>query len=53
MKKGEEHIGVVEKVDFPNKGVVLAEDRKVIVKNTIPGQSRSTEPSRNIIELDG
>lgn len=38
MKKGEEYIGIVERVDFPNKGIVTLEDRKIIVKNTVPGQ---------------
>lgn len=38
MKKGEEYIGTVERIDFPNKGIVIVEDRKFIVKNTIPGQ---------------
>ena len=38
MKKGEEYIGIVERIDFPNKGIVTLEDRKIIVKNTIPGQ---------------
>ena len=38
MKKGEEYIGLVEKVEFPNKGIVRLEDRKIIVKNTVPGQ---------------
>lgn len=55
MKKGEIYSGVVERVEFPNKGIVyvnaienVQEDgkqvqkevrRKVIVKNTIPGQT--------------
>ena len=39
MKKGEEYCGIVERVEFPNKGIVNIEDRKVIVKNTIPGQN--------------
>ncbi len=38
MKKGEEYIGLVEKVEFPNKGIIRMEERKIIVKNTIPGQ---------------
>lgn len=38
MKKGEEYIGIVEKTEFPNKGIVRLEDRKIVVKNTIPGQ---------------
>lgn len=38
MKKGQIFEGIVEGLDFPNKGIVVAEDRKVVVKNTIPGQ---------------
>ena len=38
MKKGQEYIGIVEQVNFPNKGIVLVEENPVIVKNTIPGQ---------------
>ena len=47
MKKGQIYTGIVERVDFPNKGIVALEEeqedgsrKKVtcIVKNTIPGQ---------------
>ncbi len=38
MKKGEICEGIIERVDFPNKGIVRVEDEKVIVKNGIPGQ---------------
>lgn len=39
MKKGTITEGVIQKVGFPNKGVICTEDgEKVIVKNTIPGQ---------------
>lgn len=38
MKKGEEYIGTIERVDFPNKGIVSLENRKITVKNTVPGQ---------------
>lgn len=38
MKKGEIYEGIIEKVDFPNKGYVLLEDQKILVKNGIPGQ---------------
>lgn len=40
MKKHDIVQGVVEKIDFPNKGIVRIEDedKKIIVKNTIPGQ---------------
>ena len=38
MKKGQEYIGVVDYIEFPNKGVVFVEEERAIVKNTIPGQ---------------
>ena len=40
MKKGQLCEGIIEKVEFPNKGYVTVEgeDKKVIVKNGIPGQ---------------
>ena len=38
MKKGEIYEGVIEKVDFPNKGIVMTGDQKVTVKNGMPGQ---------------
>ena len=38
MKKGEIYEGVVEKIDFPNKGRVVVDGTTVIVKNAIPGQ---------------
>lgn len=40
MKKGQVYEGIIESVDFPNKGKVFLpeEDRYVIVKNGIPGQ---------------
>ncbi|MCM1542590.1 MAG: 23S rRNA (uracil(1939)-C(5))-methyltransferase RlmD [Blautia sp.] len=38
MKKGQVYEGVVERVDFPNKGVVRAGEDIVIVKNSLPGQ---------------
>ena len=40
MKKGQIYEGVIERVDFPNKGLVhvLEEHRYVTVKNGIPGQ---------------
>ena len=33
--------GIVEKVKFPNKGIVKVEDSEVTVKNTLPGQNVS------------
>ena len=40
MKKGQVYEGLIEKVEFPNKGIVSVEEEqhKVIVKNGIPGQ---------------
>ena len=39
MKKGQVIEGVIERVDFPNKGIIRMEDGKqVIVKNGIKGQ---------------
>ena len=38
MKKGETYEGVVEKVLFPNKGLIKIEDVYVSVKNVTPGQ---------------
>ena len=40
MKKGQVYEGRIEKVEFPNKGIVSVEgeEKKVIVKNGIPGQ---------------
>lgn len=39
MKKGEVYTGIVEKVDFPNKGILHIEDEEVTVKNVLPGQT--------------
>ena len=41
MKKGQMCEGIVEKIKFPNKGIVKVEDSEVTVKNTIPGQKVS------------
>ena len=30
MKKGEIYEGIIEKVDFPNKGYVMVEDQKYL-----------------------
>lgn len=38
MKKGEVLTGIVERVDFPNKGIVKTEEGSCIVKNSLPGQ---------------
>ena len=42
MKKGQIIQGVIERVDFPNKGILMAEEgREVVVKNGIQGQKVS------------
>lgn len=41
MKKGQVYEGFVERVDFPNKGVVRAGEEVCIVKNSLPGQKIS------------
>ena len=38
MKKGQIYEGRVLRVEFPNKGIVDLEGKRVIIKNTIPGQ---------------
>lgn len=40
MKKGQVYEGTIEKIEFPNKGIVSieGEEKKVLVKNGIPGQ---------------
>jgi 23S rRNA (uracil-5-)-methyltransferase RumA len=38
MKKGQIYEGTVQRVDFPNKGIIECEGEKVIVKNSMPGQ---------------
>ena len=41
MKKGQVYEGVVEYVDFPNKGIVRVDDEVCVVKNALPGQKVS------------
>ena len=38
MKKGQVYEGVVERVDFPNKGICRVGEDTVVVKNSLPGQ---------------
>lgn len=38
MKKGQIYEGQVIRVEFPNKGIVDFEGKRVVIKNTIPGQ---------------
>ncbi len=46
MKKGEVLEGTVERVDFPNKGMVSCEGGWCVVKNALPGQKISYRVSK-------
>lgn len=41
MKKGEIYQGMVERMDFPNKGIVIVDGVNITVKNALPGQTVS------------
>ena len=42
MKKGQVVEGIIERVEFPNKGIITTEEGKqVIVKNGVQGQKVS------------
>ncbi|MBQ1515800.1 MAG: class I SAM-dependent RNA methyltransferase, partial [Lachnospiraceae bacterium] len=38
MKKGEEYEAIVERMDFPNRGVCFTDGKEIMVKNALPGQ---------------
>ncbi len=38
MKKGESYEGIVESIQFPNKGIVVCDEGRAVVKNALPGQ---------------
>lgn len=38
MRKGDICEGIIEKVEFPNKGKVVIDGQTITVKNGIPGQ---------------
>lgn len=38
MKKGAIYEGIVERMDFPNRGIVRIDEERAVVKNSIPGQ---------------
>ena len=44
MKKGEIYEGIIEKVEFPNKGKVFVDGQCVTVKNGMPGQKMRGDP---------
>ncbi len=39
MKKGQVYSGIVERVVFPNKGIVKVGEETCVVKNSLPGQN--------------
>ncbi len=41
MKKGDRCVGRVERIDFPDRGIVNVEGHEVIVKNALPGENVS------------
>ena len=43
MKKGQILEGIVERLDFPNKGIVQTEEGICVVKNVLPGQKISLQ----------
>lgn len=38
MKKGETYEGIVQEIEFPNKGIIEIDGEKAVVKNALPGQ---------------
>lgn len=46
MKKGQILQGTVQKINFPNKGVVQTEEGSCMVKNVLPGQKISLSVSK-------
>lgn len=47
MKKGQVLTGIVERVDFPNKGIVVTPEGSCTVKNVLPGQKVTFTVSKN------
>ncbi len=41
MKKGQIYEGIVNRIDFPNKGIVEIDYEKAVIKNCMPGQKIS------------
>ena len=38
MKKGDLFEGIVDAIEFPNKGIVTVDGERIVVKNALPGQ---------------
>ncbi|MBQ9631617.1 MAG: class I SAM-dependent RNA methyltransferase, partial [Lachnospiraceae bacterium] len=55
MKKGMEYTGTVEKVLFPNRGIVRVEgeEESVVIKNVIPGQKVRFVVSKKRRKIEG
>ena len=49
VKKGQVLLGTVERVDFPNKGIVDTPEGQCVVKNVLPGQKISFVVQKNRI----
>ncbi len=47
MKKGQVYEGIVNRVDFPNKGRLELEGERAVVKNALPGQRISFAVTKN------
>ena len=47
MKKGEQYVGKVKDITFPNKGIAAADGVEVMIKNTLPGQEVSFVLKKN------
>ena len=39
LKKGDRVNGVIEKMEFPNKGIMTVDGERLVVKNALPGQT--------------
>jgi len=38
MKKGELFEATIDHIEFPNKGICYKDERKIFIKDTLPGQ---------------
>ena len=45
MKKGDLFEGIVDVIEFPNKGIVTVDGERIVVKNALPGCLLYTSPS--------
>ncbi len=47
MKKGEQYVGKIRDIVFPNKGIAVSDGEEVVIKNTLPGQEVSFVLKKN------